>query len=816
MSSIGAKARFSKLGGITGSDNVAETSDTGGYVAKAGDSMSGQLVNTDSIWIPSGTFVLGNYPPSSFYWYGAYPNNSYLTMDKATADNDASLVFTQGGRAKWEFGATTELPGDSPRIHLKKVENPTSDGADDVFLDVFIWDYDTGNGWVPRGYKFGIGNVPLERFHVSDNPDDARVIAKIENYNAAAGSQSAVWQFQGGANSWVLGNDYGLNGGDNFFLQGSSGGLKMFVNVNGVCFGGGSSVDGTEALRVDSTTQGILPPRLTKTQRDAMGAKTTSLMIYNSTIDRLQWWYAPAAEWRSPQVVGVVAEFVAERTVNYCAWGDSLTAGAGGTPWPDVFNQVEGPASMRNEGVGGDTSTQIRTRFLAASPATLNNVQVIWAGRNNFGSPTTVKADIAAMIAALGHTRYLVLGIVNQDDVTEYSGSAYLTIIDQLNTDLATLYGDKFIDIRRILIDKGLAMAGLTATAQDTTDIANDVPPSSLRSDTLHYNSYGYAVVGQVVHAFMNRATDRTGLVDTSSAQTISGVKTFSTVPVFDAGISIGTGGSFAQGKVYYDATLGLVHAAKSGATYDWGVYDLSGSVALSMAASTKNLTAWGTLNVVGGITENGVSVAVGHEAASANWDSHFTANKGVFFNENTGAANQPVAGRNWSGLTLPGSNSNNAAQLAFSNTSASELYFRRRAAGVNQPWVRALTTEDAPVLSSGTYTPTLTNVANVSASTAYPCQWMRVGNVVTVSGKLDIDPTTASTSTRIGISLPVASNFAAEHQCGGTAVSPTATPNVAAGIGADLTNDRAHLEYICGTDVAARRWNFSFTYQVI
>src|SRR5438552_1367658 len=37
----------------------------------------------------------------------------------------------------------------------------------------------------------------------------------------------------------------------------------------------------------------------------------------------------------------------------------------------------------------------------------------------------------------------------------------------------------------------------------------------------------------------------------------------------------------------------------------------------------------------------------------------------------------------------------------------------------------------------SGSYTPRLTNVANLSASTAYTCQWMRVGNTVTVSGKV-------------------------------------------------------------------------------
>src|SRR3990167_10996405 len=68
----------------------------------------------------------------------------------------------------------------------------------------------------------------------------------------------------------------------------------------------------------------------------------------------------------------------------------------------------------------------------------------------------------------------------------------------------------------------------------------------------------------------------------------------------------------------------------------------------------------------------------------------------------------------------------------------------------------------------ANTYTPTLTNVFNVAASTAYACQYMRVGNVVTVSGQVDIDPTAASTYTELDISLPIASAFTATNQLGG------------------------------------------------
>lgn len=109
------------------------------------------------------------------------------------------------------------------------------------------------------------------------------------------------------------------------------------------------------------------------------------------------------------------------------------------------------------------------------------------------------------------------------------------------------------------------------------------------------------------------------------------------------------------------------------------------------------------------------------------------------------------------------------------------------------------------------TYTPTLTNTTNVAASTARQCTYFRVGNVVTVSGQLDIDPT-AIGQIVLGISLPVASNFTTAFQLGGTGAATTVTDN-AAGIISDATNDRATLSYIA-VDTTNHTVAFGFTYQ--
>jgi len=117
------------------------------------------------------------------------------------------------------------------------------------------------------------------------------------------------------------------------------------------------------------------------------------------------------------------------------------------------------------------------------------------------------------------------------------------------------------------------------------------------------------------------------------------------------------------------------------------------------------------------------------------------------------------------------------------------------------------------PALASGTYTPTLTSVANVASSSASVCQYMRVGDVVTVSGKITIQATALLTSTSIGISLPVASSFANDFQCGGTGAPIGA--NSAGPIYADATNDRAEFNYV-SADTTSRAFHFSFTYRVV
>ena len=122
--------------------------------------------------------------------------------------------------------------------------------------------------------------------------------------------------------------------------------------------------------------------------------------------------------------------------------------------------------------------------------------------------------------------------------------------------------------------------------------------------------------------------------------------------------------------------------------------------------------------------------------------------------------------------------------------------------------------TVSAPNVTSGTYTPIVTNVVNTTSSTAFQCQYMRVGSVVSVSGMVTIDPTSNNQLTSVGISLPIASNIGAIEDCSGTAACADVAGQSAAIIG-DIGLNRATLQFIAGSS-ASHNMSFHFMYEIL
>lgn len=118
--------------------------------------------------------------------------------------------------------------------------------------------------------------------------------------------------------------------------------------------------------------------------------------------------------------------------------------------------------------------------------------------------------------------------------------------------------------------------------------------------------------------------------------------------------------------------------------------------------------------------------------------------------------------------------------------------------------------------LAAGVYTPTRSAETNLDANvTPTEAQYMRVGNTVTVSGRVTgVDPTLAATATSFELSLPVASNIGAVEDLAGTAVC-----GAIAGQSAEVTGSVANNTAVISwrsTDITSQSWSYTFTYQVI
>jgi len=118
--------------------------------------------------------------------------------------------------------------------------------------------------------------------------------------------------------------------------------------------------------------------------------------------------------------------------------------------------------------------------------------------------------------------------------------------------------------------------------------------------------------------------------------------------------------------------------------------------------------------------------------------------------------------------------------------------------------------------LYSGQYTPNISNVRNVLSSAPHEGQYIRVGDVVTVSGRVQITPASSNTNTFIDISLPIASTFSVGANCSGTAteyVRGTTQP-VSAAIYGNGTDHKARLRYV-SKSTAEASFYYTFTYSV-
>lgn len=162
-------------------------------------------------------------------------------------------------------------------------------------------------------------------------------------------------------------------------------------------------------------------------------------------------------------------------------------------------------------------------------------------------------------------------------------------------------------------------------------------------------------------------------------------------------------------------------------------------------------------------------------------------------------------------GLTATTAELNKLAGVAAGLTAA-ELSFVDGVTSAIQTQLNAISAR----ITSGTYTPTVSNATNLDSNTPRVCQWMRIDNVVTVSGGIALDFTAAGVESTYQLSLPVASDFAQTFQCAGSAFYDNLNNNLGEGyIKANVANNTAEVhQFAQGT--AATEGRFHFQYLVI
>lgn len=121
-----------------------------------------------------------------------------------------------------------------------------------------------------------------------------------------------------------------------------------------------------------------------------------------------------------------------------------------------------------------------------------------------------------------------------------------------------------------------------------------------------------------------------------------------------------------------------------------------------------------------------------------------------------------------------------------------------------------------ASTLSSGSYTPTVTNSTNTdTAVTVTGANYTLNNGLVTVSGRFTADPTTPATATSFELSVPIASSFTNVYDAAGTAVCGNIASMCAEIIGVPRDPGATAKIQWKATDVTSQTWSYIYQYRI-
>jgi hypothetical protein len=131
---------------------------------------------------------------------------------------------------------------------------------------------------------------------------------------------------------------------------------------------------------------------------------------------------------------------------------------------------------------------------------------------------------------------------------------------------------------------------------------------------------------------------------------------------------------------------------------------------------------------------------------------------------------------------------------------------------------VQTFSATPAGKITSSTYTPTFTGVANVTGTptASGTWKWIRIGNVVTYSGAVTVNVTAGTALTELRGTLPVASAIAATTDLSGTVNMPLTYPSSDASVIGDVANDQMDILFTCSASTGSRVIRVFAQYEVL
>lgn len=157
-----------------------------------------------------------------------------------------------------------------------------------------------------------------------------------------------------------------------------------------------------------------------------------------------------------------------------------------------------------------EKGTQVVT---AVSNAYKEYIHIVWLGTyGNFSGADQLVNDTKALLQRqdINTDRYLVIGpcAINGS----WASAISTHTMDTIDSAMLQAFGDRYINLRKYLMEDGLRDANLSATSQDKRSIANGYVPNSFRSNAngADLNGVAYELLGKLVY----ERIDRLGYLD--------------------------------------------------------------------------------------------------------------------------------------------------------------------------------------------------------------------------------------------------------------------------------------------------------------